>query len=323
MKILVLGGTQFVGRHIVEGLLSAGHEVTLFNRGKSADELPGPVERLRGDRDQGPSGLDALVGRKWDTCIDVSGYTATHVRSSAELLCGNIGHYVFISAVSVYGDPPVGPVDESFSRYAPADESATEIVDGETYGRLKVTCENIVEELFGDRCTLLRPQVVAGPHDPEDRFSYWVRRATLDDEMLAPGDGSDFVQVIDARDVARFVTRVCEHTIHGQFNLAGKRVAWSDFLQALGARNVVWVPSEILRAEGLTEFDLPLYRKAGSARSSLMHVSNARAMAAGLQLTDTAITARDVRASQLEKDLEPALSREREAAVICSYRKGK
>lgn len=318
MNILVLGGTQFVGRHIVETLVGAGHSITVFNRGRTNDELSSRVERLRGDRNEGPAGLEALTGREWDVCVDVNGFTARHVRSSAEKLRGSVGRYVYISAVSVYGDPPQGPVDETHPRSEPAAEDVTEIT-AETYGPLKVTCENIVREIYGGRCTMLRPQAIVGPHDPLDRFSYWVRRATQDGEMLAPGDGSDCVQVIDAGDVARFTQTVCEQGLAGSFNLAGPRLTWADFMRTLGAREIVWVPKEIIRRAGVTEFELPHYRPAGGPRSSLMHVSNERAVAAGLMLTDPAVTVGNVRtwlqAGGVPEQF-PALSRERESALI-------
>jgi len=315
MRILVLGGTQFVGRHIVEVLLDAGHSLSVFNRGRSSDELPIHVERLRGDRDDGPTRLEAMSARVWDVCVDVSGYTVRQVRSSAEKLRRNVGHYVFVSAVSVYGDPATGPVDETQPRSPPADEDVIEVT-GEMYGALKVACENVVQDIFAGRCTLLRPQVVAGPHDPIDRFSYWVRRAAQGGEMLAPGDGSDYVQYIDAGDVARFTRTVCENGFAGAFNLAGPRLTWAGFVATLGARNIFWVPKEIISAAEVTEFELPLYRPVGGPRSSLMHVSNARATAAGLTLTDPAITVAHVRSWLRGKDRSPALSPEREAALI-------
>ena len=319
MRVLVLGGTQFVGRHIVEVLLDGGHAVTTFNRGMSRDELPAAVERLRGDRDAGAAGLDALTGRSWDACVDVSGYTAKQVRASAEMLRGRVAHYIFISAVSVYGDPPHGPVDESQPRLPPAEADIVEVTRA-TYGPLKVTCEDLVQDTFGDRCTLLRPQVIAGPHDPLDRFSYWVRRATEGGEMLAPGDGSDYVQVIDARDCACFVRTACEHAFAGAFNLAGPRITWSEFMATLGAGAVTWVAKEIIAKSGITEFELPLYRATSAPRSSLMHVSNARALGAGLALTDLAETVREVRSWLTGQHVAPALSREREAALIAMAR---
>jgi 2'-hydroxyisoflavone reductase len=319
MKILVLGGTQFVGRHIVEELLRGGHTVSLFNRGMTRDELPGDVERLRGDRDEGPAGITSLAGREWDACIDVSGLTPTHVRASAEVLHRSVARYVHISAISVYGNPAQGPVDESQPRVPPADESINE-VNAETYGPLKVTCENIVQEFFDGRCALLRPQIVAGPYDPFDRFSYWVRRATQGGEMLAPGDGSDYLQTIDAGDLARFTGRVCEAGLAGSFNLAGSRITWTEFMQILPANHIVWVPKEIIAAAGVTEFELPLYRPAGGRRSSLMHVSNDRAVAAGLTISDPRTTIANVQAWLCKCELAPALSPEREAALIQASR---
>jgi 2'-hydroxyisoflavone reductase len=302
MDVLVLGGTRFVGRHIVEALCAAGNSVTVFNRGVTADEFGPAVERLHGDRDAGAAGLDALGTRKWDACVDVSGFTAIHLRASTARLHDRVAHYVYISAVSVYGDPARGPVDESAPCSPPAAEDVTE-VDRLTYGPLKVACENIAQAVFGVRCTLLRPQVVAGAHDPFDRFSYWVRRAQQGGTMLAPGDGSDFVQVVDARDVAAFARLACERRIAGAFNLAGHRVAWAPFLDALGARELAWVPATVIAAEKLTEPEIPLYRRAGGPRSSLMHV-----------------TIESVRAWLPACTLAPALSAERERALIAKGR---
>jgi 2'-hydroxyisoflavone reductase len=321
MKILVLGGTQFVGRHIVEVMLAAGHTVSILNRGKLPSELPAQVERLRGDRDEGMPALEALTGRTWDACVDVSGYTPRQVRPSVEKLRVSVGRYVFVSAVSVYGDPDHGPVHETHPQVPPAGEDVTE-VNSKTYGALKVTCENIVQQVCADRCTLLRPQIVAGPYDPIDRFSYWVQRATLGGEMLAPGDGSDHIQVIDARDLAQFTRTVIENDLGGSFNLAGPRLTWTEFMKVLGAQNIVWVDAEFIKSAGLTEFELPLYRPEGGARSSLMHVSNERATRAGLTLTDCAITVEDTRAWLLGRNITPALSPEVEAKLINFARHG-
>ena len=316
MRVLVLGGTQFVGRHIVQAMLSAGHGVSILTRGRSPDELPASVERLRGDRDQGASGLASLAGRSWDVCVDVSGYTPRQVRPSAEALRASVRRYLFVSAVSVYGDPQDDrPVRENCPRMPPAGEDVTE-VNGATYGALKVSCENIVLQVYGDRCTILRPQIVVGPHDPTSRYSYWVRRALQGADMLAPGDGADHVQVIDVRDLARFTRTVIENDIGGCFNLAGPRLSWAAFMQILGARDIVWVATGILESAGLSFDELPLFRAERGARSGLMDVSNERARAAGLTLTDPEVTATDVRAWIAARELPPALSAEREAVLI-------
>jgi 2'-hydroxyisoflavone reductase len=321
MRVLILGGTGFIGQHIVEALLAAEHEVSVLSRGTSPDELPRSVERLRGDRDAGTSGLDALTGRAWDVCVDVSGYTPRQVRPSAERLRTAVRRYVFISAVSVYGDPKDRPVLETHPRVAPAAEDVTE-VNGDTYGPLKVACENIVQEIYADRCTLLRPQIVVGPHDPTGRYSYWVQRAQRGGEMLAPGDGSDHLQVIDVRDLARFVRTVIENDLGGIFNLSGPRLTWRDFIHLLGAESPVWVAAEILQAASVTFLDLPLFRTEHGPRSGLMDVSNEQARAAGLTLTDPQETAEDVRAWLQGGRLVPALSPEREAELIRTARFG-
>jgi len=315
MRVLILGGTQFVGRQIVETLLSAGHMVSILTRGLSPDELPSQVERLRGDRDKGALGLEALAGHYWDVCVDVSGYTPRQVRPSAERLQKSVKRYVFVSAVSVYGEPSQRPVRETHPRLPPASEDVTE-VNAETYGALKVTCENIVQEIYADRCTLLRPQIVVGPHDARGRYSYWVQRALQGGQMLAPGDGTDHVQFIDVRDVALFARSVIENDLGGAFNLAGPRLTWAGFMKLLGAENIVWVAAECIKAAGLTEFELPLFRPESGPRSSLMDVSNERAVAAGLILTDPEATARDIRAWILQRNLPPARLQEKEAELI-------
>ncbi|ACO47389.1 NAD-dependent epimerase/dehydratase family protein [Deinococcus deserti] len=315
MNVLVLGGTQFVGRHIVEAFLAAGHKVSILTRGKSADELPAQVERLQGDRNQGPQGLLALTDRQWDACVDVSGYTPGQVRASAELLRDRISQYVFISTVSVYAEPGRHPVREDDPLMPPAAEDVTEVT-GETYGPLKVACERIVQDVYAENCAILRPQIVAGPYDHTARYPYWVDRASRGGEMLAPGDGSDHVQVIDARDQARFTVKVAEEKISGVFNLAGPRLSWSDFLEVLGAAQPHWVSYETLQSHGLGHRDLPLYLPEHSEQGGLMDVSPERALAAGLIHTAPSVTAADTRAWSQTAELSYALTPEREKEVL-------
>ena len=169
-------------------------------------------------------------------------------------------------------------------------------VSSETYGPLKVACEHIVTEAYADRSVVLRPQVVVGPHDTRGRLSWWIHRASQDGEMLAPGDGSDHVQVIDVDDVARFVRTVLEGDVRGVFNLTGHRMTWRTFVGILGARHPVWVPAALIRSAGLSEFELPLYREENGPRAGLMDVANDRARAAGLVLSTVEDTVRKTRA---------------------------
>lgn len=319
MDILILGGTQFVGRHIVEACLKAGHRISILTRGKTADELPVEIERLHGDRNEGTSGLAALADRSWDACVDVSGYTPRQVRASVEQLHQNVKHYVFISTVSVYGDLEAHPVHETHPLLPPAAEDVTEI-NGTTYGPLKVTCENIVTEVYGEQCTLLRPQIVAGPYDHTARYAYWVHRVAQGGAMLAPGDGSDHVQVIDARDLANFTVKVLEDSLSGVFNLSGPRITWAEFIKVLGAENPVWVDTATLRSTDLAFAELPLFIPADDTASSLMNVSNERAKAAGLKLTDPTVTAQDTHAWSRKVALSHVLPPERRAKLLSPQR---
>jgi 2'-hydroxyisoflavone reductase len=321
LNVLVLGGTQFVGRHIVEALLAAGHRVSVLTRGRTPDELPGTVERLKGDRDEGAAGLEALAGRFWDACVDVSGYTPRQVRASAEALRDAVKRYVFVSTVSVYAEPGRHPVREDDPLLPAAARDVTQVT-GETYGPLKVTCETIVQEVFGDCATILRPQIVAGPFDPTGRYTRWVDRVAAGGDFLAPGDGSDFIQVIDARDLARFTVTVLDKSVPGVFNLAGPRLTWRAFvdvaLEATAGADArpVWVSAAALEAQGLGWGDLPVWIPANGEQGGLMDVANERARAAGLSLTDPVTTARDTRAWSAGTPQKSFLTPEREAEVL-------
>ncbi|PTA67518.1 NAD-dependent epimerase/dehydratase family protein [Deinococcus arcticus] len=315
MDILVLGGTKFVGRHIVLALLAAGHRVSVLTRGQSRDELPAEVERLQGDRNAGAAGLSALAGRSWAACVDVSGYTPGQVRASAEALQTQVGRYVFISTASVYAEPDRHPVREDDPLLPPAAEAVTEIT-GETYGPLKVTCEQLVQAAYGERATLLRPQIVAGPYDHTARYPYWPDRASRGGETLLPGDGTDHVQVIDARDLARFTVRVIEQGIGGVFNLAGPRLSWAEFARVLGIAQPVWIGQDALEHWHLGFAELPLFIPEHAPQGGLMDISAERAIAAGLTLTPPEGTACDTRAWSQSAALTYALTPEREAEVL-------
>ncbi|MFW8627233.1 NAD-dependent epimerase/dehydratase family protein [Deinococcus sp. ME38] len=318
MDILILGGTQFVGRHIVLAFLAGGHRVSILTRGQSPDELPENVERLRGDR-TGAGGLDALTDRAWDACVDVSGYTPAAVRASATGLRDRVGRYVFISTVSVYAEPGRHPVREDDPLLPPAPEDQTEVT-GASYGPLKVACEQIVQETFGDRATILRPQIVAGPFDHTARYPYWPDRAGGGGETLLPGSGEDHVQVIDARDLAEFTLRVVKQGVGGVFNVAGPRLSWAAFAGVLGIRQPVWVPAEALERLGLGFRELPLFLPKHSEQAGLMNVDASRALAAGLSLRDPAVTARDTRAWSAGAALTYALTPDREAQALAAWR---
>jgi len=220
MRVLVLGGTSFVGRAIVDDLVANKHEVTLFSRGKTGAELFPDLERRKGDRDTGD--YASLADESWDAVVDVSGYIPRHVNQAMDAVGDRGGRYLFISTGSVYDRKraPEG-MDEDAPRLAP--ERDTEKITNDTYGPLKVACEDDVTARYGDRSTIVRPGVVAGPYDPTDRFTYWVRRAARGGRIALPGRPEQPVQVVDSTDLATLVTALLTNDRPGVFNAVGPK----------------------------------------------------------------------------------------------------
>ena len=226
MKILILGGTKFLGRHLVDAALVRDHEVTLFNRGKTNPDLFPNVETIIGDRGQD---VEKLSGREWDAVIDVAGYLPRVVRLSAQGLHGRVGRYVYISSISAYaGFSKIG-TNESDPVGKLKDESVEEITD-ETYGPLKALCEKTVQDLYGDRALIVRPGLIVGPHDPTDRFTYWPMRVKRDGDMLTPEKPEAPIQVIDVRDLSAFIIKLMEENASGIYNATGP-----DYQLSVGA----------------------------------------------------------------------------------------
>ncbi|HEY1513866.1 MAG TPA: NAD-dependent epimerase/dehydratase family protein, partial [Gaiellaceae bacterium] len=209
MRILVLGGTQFLGRHAVHAALARGHDVTMFNRGQTRPELFPDVEKLRGDRD---GDLDSVRGRDFDAVVDTSGYVPRIVRETIEAL-GDVGHYTFVSSISVYADASTPPTESS--PVAELKEPTEEW--REAYGELKADCENVVRERFPD-AFIPRPGLIVGPWDPTGRFTYWPERFSDGGRVLAPSPRDADAQVIDARDLADWIVRAAERRLAGTFN---------------------------------------------------------------------------------------------------------
>ncbi|MCW2613691.1 MAG: 2-hydroxyisoflavone reductase, partial [Frankiales bacterium] len=212
----MLGGTSFVGRAIVEQAMSRGDDVTLFSRGRTGAHLFPGADRRVGDRDTGD--YAALTGSSWDAVVDVSGYVPRHVQQAADAL--SAGRYLLISTGSVYDKHRAPAVmDEHAPRREP--ERGTEVVDDDTYGPLKVACEDDARARFGEAATIVRPGIVAGPHDPTDRFTYWARRAARGGRVALPGRPDQPVQVVDSRDLARLVVALLHDDRPGTFNAVG------------------------------------------------------------------------------------------------------
>ncbi|WP_404407555.1 NAD-dependent epimerase/dehydratase family protein [Jeotgalibacillus malaysiensis] len=217
MKLLILGGTKFLGRHIAESAVNKGHNVTLFNRGQTNTNLFADAEKLTGDRN---GDLSALEKGSWDAVIDVSGYTPSQVRKTAEMLKGRVKQYTLISTISVYEDYANGPAVEGVTKLAELQEE-TEEVNGASYGPLKQQSEEVVKELYGDHALIIRPGLIVGPHDPTDRFTYWVWRAQQGGTALAPGKPERKVQWIDVRDLSEWAIHMIENHESGTYNAAG------------------------------------------------------------------------------------------------------
>jgi 2'-hydroxyisoflavone reductase len=276
VRVLILGGTKFLGRAIAEAALARGHELTLFNRGETNPELFPEAERLRGDR---TGDLSALGGRTWDAVIDPSGYVPSVVRASAELLRTS-GRYVFVSSISAYADFSTGP-DEGSAVAELGDAPIEELTsDYSNYGPLKALCEAEVARVFGDRGLVVRPGLIVGPHDPTGRFTYWAQRLARGGETLAPGPTERRVQFVDVRDLAEWIVAAVEQGLAGTYNATNEGVSWAELL---AGADVTWVPDEFLQEHEVGEWmELPLWI-ADQALAGLHETDVSRAVAAGLR----------------------------------------
>jgi 2'-hydroxyisoflavone reductase len=295
MRLLVLGGTVFLGRHVVAAALRRGHEVTLFNRGRHGPELFPDTEKLRGDRD---GDLTALRGRRWDAVIDTSGHTPRAVRASAELLAAAVEQYTFISSFAVYADfPRAAGLDGSAPVVTPAGPVPAG-VSPETIGPLKALCERALEPALVDRALVVRAGLLIGPHDPTDRFTYWPQRFAWGGEVLAPGAPELRVQLIDARDLAEWVVAAAESRRVGVYNATGpaRPLTMAQLLEACRAESgsdarFTWVDDRFLLAAGLRpRMELPLWMPGDHGAGT---VDCRRAIAAGLAFRPLAATVRD------------------------------
>ena len=318
VRLLVLGGTKFLGRHVVDAALAGGHEVTIFTRGRTNPELYPEAEHLVGDRD---GGLAALAGRSWDGVVDTSGYVPRVVRQSAELLRDAVERYVFVSSVSVYADFS-RPISEE-TPVAELEDPASEDVEAD-YGALKAACERVVEEAFGDRATSVRAGLIVGPHDPTDRFTYWPRRLAAGGDVLAPGSPDAPVQFVDARDLAAWLLRLAEQGPGGAFNATGpaEPLTFGELLErataAIGSdANLVWTDEQRIVDAGVQPWtELPLWIP-GDEYAGMEQADTSRARAAGLAFRPLEETVRDTLAWSLEAgEQRPTLTREREAEIL-------
>jgi 2'-hydroxyisoflavone reductase len=303
LKLLVLGGTKFLGRAVVEAAISRGHEVTLLNRGVTNPELFPEAEKLRGDLG---AGVD-VGGRTWDAAIELD--PTQRAGRYVEMLSDSVGHYVFISTISVYADFS-RPVDEGSQLHEPSEE----------YGGLKVASERAVQAAFGERCAIVRPGLIVGPHDPTDRFTYWPRRLAEGGEVLAPGSPDQPLQIVDARDLGAWLVTVAERRVTGVFNATGpaEPLTLGSALERIApGAQIVWVDEQVILDAGVEPWtELPLWAP-GDDFAWLCRVDVARALAAGLTFRPLEGTARDTLAWSREAgEQRPTLTREKERELL-------
>lgn len=331
MKILILGGTRFLGLFLTETALRNGHQVTLFNRGKTAPELFPEVEKLIGDRN---GDLESLKGRSWDAVIDPSGYLPWSVEDSAELLAESVGHYTFISSASVYDELEEPGIDESHSTGTLSSERIEELkamepaeAIGENYGELKFLCEKEVEKSFPGRSLIVRPGLIVGPHDFTDRFSYWVNRVAKGGEVLAPGRRDKAVQFIDVRDLAEWIIRMVESKADGTYNATGPaaELTMEEFLntckETVGDRTeFVWIDEKFLLGHDVNGWsEMPLWIPDSLNLGGFLSVDIRKALVAGLKFRPLEETIRETLA--WEESRQPAekkvgLDSDKEKAVL-------
>ena len=341
MRILILGGTGFIGPHEVRYALARGHEVTIFNRGRQKEVWPGPVEELLGDRNTGD--LKSLEGREWDVCIDNPTTLPFWVRDAAKVLKGHVKHYVFISTISVY-DKNDTPADETalvaaYSGGDPMAETAQTLAKNlALYGQLKAVSEAEGRRQFGEGATtIIRPGLIVGPGDETDRFTYWPVRLARGGEILAPGDGSDPVQFIDARDLAEWTIRVAEQRTVGAFNASGpaRPITTKAFLEGVvqgvhAAPRLAWIATPFLQARKVDAWsDMPVWIPGQGETAGFHRRSIARALNAGLTYRPLPATAGDTLAGfktlppERQAKLRSGLTPERETALLAAWKASK
>src|SRR3954452_7223816 len=316
MRILVLGGTQFLGRHVVDAALERGHEVTLFNRGRTHPELFPDVEKLRGDRD---GDLGALRHRDFDAVVDTSGYVPRVVAETLQAL-GGVGHYTFVSTISVYADVSTPPTESSpLAQLKEPNEEWRE-----AYGELKVLCEEAVRERLPN-VFVPRPGLIVGPWDPTGRFTYWPARLAGGGRVLAPAPADADAQVIDVRDLAAWIVRAAEDGTSGTYNAVDRPTTRATLIEtcrdvAGTDADIVWVDPDFLHEHEVAEWmELPLWLYDPGYRG-MLSVDPSPAFAAGLATRPLGETVHDtlewVRSGEAPADPPAGLARKKEQAVL-------
>jgi 2'-hydroxyisoflavone reductase len=337
LRILILGGTGFIGPYQVHYAVARGHQVTVFNRGRSQAELPASVEQLIGDR---KDDLRALEGRDWDVVIDNPTTLPKWIADIGPILQDRTRHYVFISSVSVYADTSVEGMDEDtplLPYEGDEDPMGLTRVTGALFGPLKALSEQESEKWFPGRTTIVRPGLIVGPGDPTGRFTYWPVRIERGGDVMAPGHGGDPVQIIDARDLSEWIIRLVEQGDVGTYNAVGPRSRLSMAEMLHGIRAVVsgstpvrfhWVDADFLAAREVRPWQhMPVWVPVGEDNAGWSAVSIGRAVATGLTFRPLATTAvdtlrwwHDLPEERRNAPSSFGISAEREAEVLAAWR---
>ena len=298
MNILILGGTKFLGRHLVDAALRRGHQVTLFNRGKTNPNLVPNVETILGDREHD---IDRLVGREWDAVIDVAGYVPRIVRFAAQSLEKNAGRYVFISSISAYDDAIFKKIGVNENDPVGIWKDETDETSPETYGPRKAVCEKIVLDLYGERGLVIRPGLIVGPNDPTDRFTYWPMRIKTGGDMIAPQGPNVPVQIIDVRDLSGFVIKLIEDGASGIYNATGPdtELFFGEMLDTCkritgSTAAIHWASTEFLKEHQVEPWsDMPVWVPDDEESAGFSRVDISKAIGAGLRFRPLEDTIRD------------------------------
>jgi 2'-hydroxyisoflavone reductase len=339
MKLLILGGTRFVGRHLVTAALARNHEITLFNRGQHPSVALTSVETIYGDRN---NDLAKLQGRHWDAVVDTCGYLPRTVRASAEILSHSVDAYVFVSSLSVYADVSRLGIDETAPLATLTSEhleeankidssgQASAVTYGKMYGGLKALCEQAAEEVLPHRVLIIRPGLIVGPYDYTDRFTYWVVRVARGGEVLAPGRPDRYLQFIDVRDLAEWTVRMIERKETGVYNANGlphnltmERVLEECKMASDSDASLTWVSDNFLMQEQVAPWsEMPLWMPEEGAPhlQGFMFINCHKAVGAGLSFRPLNDTIREIltwrEKNRLNEELKAGIDPDREQRLL-------
>ena len=330
LKILILGGTGFIGPHMVRYAMGRGHEVTLFNRGKSNTQLFPGIEKLVGDRN---GDLESLRGRKWDVCMDNNASDPDWVAYSTKFLQDSVDRYFYVSSRSAYSDLSAIPMHSGAPTFTYETAGVEPGAEQLPYGLRKALCEREAQSIFQDRANVVRPGLIIGPGDPTDRFTYWVDRIYRGGEVLSPGPGSDPVQIIDARDLTEWMVRMAENGISGVFNGVGPAIPRPMDQLLYGIRSVTtaetlftWVPKEFLAEHGVRPYrEMPVWMPPSPGREGFARFDLGPELEAGLTFRPLSVSAGDTlefhfsRPVERRESLRAGLTAAREAEILMAW----